>query len=490
MSRRSTLPNPSQNSFDAACDLLEDALTGGFRQELIDTLLTGGDESQALARLRSAMGAHTFHTPSGGLALRPLVRDFDRKTMKEGFQVLKDWDGRAARFRKEIVAVDMLDYYVHAGSEAAPVRQGMAVLLDYYFLYLLALLSLRAWDEGDPNQNLGRLETLLQALNGERGGGYPFLETVEGLLWIAISNYHPDDGAYDRLLEKVRSLDEERRMRFALIGSPVLGTHLRWGFEAYYKRDLNLLRRDNFADYPWLLFSLATLMDRYHEMREEGTSVEDRREVVLALLNGLTSDPPAFAGTLPPALAAHAEEQARFSRLYHRYREDLLEEFEPFRPSEERYSPIAFHFNFPHNALKAMVGMALTGWPLPRLPLESVFEDPEISEREGESPEALARILMEHSRANPEQIGSRRVMVMTYMPRTGLRRFRATVWGDPDPLAEGSRVGEGTEKVGEEVGVTSGNPLPQGSRGAEERTERLPGSPFQRGDTVEESELV
>ncbi len=490
MSRRSTSRNQPQNSFDHVCDLLEDALTGGFRQELIETLLTGGDESQALARLRSAMGAHTFHTPSGGLALRPLVRDFDRKTMKEGFQVLKDWDGRAARFRKEIVAVDMLDYYARAGSEAAPVRQGMAVLLDNYFLYLLALLSLRAWDEGDANENLGRLESLLQALNGEGGGGYPFLETVEGLLWIAISNYHPDDGAYDRLLEKVRSLNEERRMRFALIGSPVLGTHLRWGFEAYYKRDLNLLRRDNFADYPWLLFSLATLMDRYHEMREAGTSVEDRKELVLALLNGLTSDPPAFAGTLPPALAAHAEEQARFSRLYHRYREDLLEEFEPFRPSEERYSPIAFHFNFPHNALKAMVGMALTGWPLSRLPLEAVFEDPEISEREGESPEALARILMAHSRANPEQIGSRRVMVMTYMPRTGLRRFRATVWGDPDPLAEGSGDGEEVREVGEEVGVAAGDSPLQESGDPGERTDRLTGSPFQRGDTVEESELA
>jgi hypothetical protein len=406
--------------------------------------------------------------------------------MKEGFQVLKDWDGQTARFRREIVAVDMLDYYARAGSEAAPAPRGMAVLLDYYFLYLLALLSIRAWDDGDPNENLGRLETLLQALNGEGGCGYPFLETVEGLLWIAISNYHPDDGAYDRLLEKVRSLNEERRMRFALIGSPVLGTHLRWGFEAYYKRDLNLLRRDNFADYPWLLFSLATLMDRYHEMREEGTSAQDRKEVVLALLNGLTSDPPAFAGTLPPALADHAEEQARFSRLYHRYRKDLLEEFEPFRPSEERYSPIAFHFNFPHNALKAMVGMALTGWPLPRLPLESLFEDPEMSERkERDSPEALARILMAHSRANPEQIGSRRVMVMTYMPRTGLRRFRATVWGDLDPLAGGSG-----HEDGEGAGAPAEASPPQEPGGAAERTDRLPGSPFQRGDTVGEEELV
>ncbi len=522
MPKRSRSPSGGGTPFDAACDLLEEALEGSYRRDLVDTLCEGADGAQALARLRTAMAAHTFppvggassELPSlaGGLPLRPLIREWERRTLKEGFQVLKDWDGRAARFGKEIVAVDMLDYYVQAGGgagdagreppaakgagsaiagsryasrrgQAVPLRQGLAILLDNYFLYLLALASVRLWDEGDPDANMDRVAGLLDRLNGEAGSGHPVLGSVDGLFWLAISNYHPDDGAYDRLLEKVRTLEAGHRLRFALVGAAVLGTHLRWGFEAYYKRDLNLLRRDNFADYPWLLFSLATLMDRYHEMREQGIPPWDRRQVVLAILNGLTSDPPAFHGRLPPALADHAEEQARFSGLYHRYRGELHDEFEAFRPAEEGYSPIAFHFNFPHNAVKAMVGMALTGWELPPLPLETLFEDPEGAGK-GKPQEELARILMAHSEANPEHIGARRVMVMTYMPRTGLRRFRATLWGDLDPLAEG---GEG---AGEGPGET--DPEAQADVGAREeapRTDRLTGSPFQRGDTVGEETL-
>jgi hypothetical protein len=523
MPKRSRSRSGGGTPFDAACDLLAEALEGSYRRDLVDTLCEGADGAQALARLRTAMAAHTFPPAGGasaehpalvgGLPLRPLVREWDRRTMKEGFQVLKDWDGRAARFRREIVAVNMLDYYVHAGGgaedpggdlgggegvgsaaassryasrrgQAVPLRQGLAILLDNYFLYLLALASVRLWDEGDPDANMDRVAELLEALNGEGGSGHPVLGSVDGLFWLAISNYHPDDGAYDRLLEKVRTLDARHRLRFAVVGAAVLGTHLRWGFEAYYKRDLNLLRRDNFADYPWLLFSLATLMDRYHEMREEGVPSPARREVVLAILNGLTSDPPAFHGILPPALAAHAEEQARFSGLYHRYQEDLHEEFEAFRPSEEVYSPIAFHFNFPHNAVKAMVGMALTGWALPPIPLEALFEDPGGAGK-GKPQEELARTLMAHSEANPEQIGARRVMVMTYMPRTGLRRFRATLWGDLDPLAEeGAGAGESPGEEGAEVQEA----VPQSSEPP--RTDRLTGSPFQRGDTVEEETLT
>lgn len=526
MPKQSTSRTTHDIPFAEACEALEEALAGGFRRDVVDDLVRSGEGKEGLARLRLAMSTHTFPTASGAIpgrdrSLRPLVRDLDRRTIKEGFQVLKDWDGRAERFRKDIIPVDMLDYFLRAAwpgdapedgvvpgrgtAGGVPLSRAMATLLDYYFLYILALLVLRAWDDGDPNRNLDRVTHLLQLLQGEDGSGYRFLDGAETLLWIAISNYHPDDHAYDRLLEKVRRLEKDQRVRFAAIGAHILGTHLRWGYEAFYQRDLSLLRRDNFADYPWLLFSLSTLMEEYHGMRERGVPAPERRDVVLAILNGITADPPAFAGILPAALADHAEEQSRFSRLYHRYRPDLLEEFEPFRPTAERYSPIAFHFNFPHNAVKAMVGMVLTGWSLPQLPLEGLFrEDPgsgaapesgkdpgsaQVPEPgtdgdtaepatdggRGESPEALARALMEHSRANPEQIGPRRVMVMTYMPRTGLRRFRGTVWGEPDPLAEKA------------PGQAEGN---RGAReamdGVAVRTDRLPGSPFQRGAIVEE----
>ena len=36
-----------------------------------------------------------------------------------------------------------------------------------------------------------------------------------------------------------------------------------------YRRDLGRMRSDNMGDYPWLLFSVATLMEEYVRLREE-----------------------------------------------------------------------------------------------------------------------------------------------------------------------------------------------------------------------------
>jgi hypothetical protein len=478
----------SPEPFDQVCAQLEDGFRSGVRAQILDGVTRAGSENRVLARFRASLAAHAFQFPprkdaSGrplppGLILRPGVRELERRSVREGFQVLRDWDGRAARFQKEIVSVDLLDWYTrergargaggrprgpagarppHGSPAPLPLHEGLGVVLDHYFLYLLALLSLRAWDAGDPNENLDRVAGLLADFQGVGGCEIPFLESVEGLFWIAISNYHPDDGAYDRILERVRGLNDAHRFRFSWLGASVLGTHLRWGFEAYYQRDLKLLRRDNFADYPWLMFSLATLMDRYHHLRSQGASEEARAPVVLALLNGITPDPPAFTGRLPASLGRQAEEQARFSALYQQYREDLHREFEPFRPQEARYSPLALHFNFPHNALKGMVGMRLLGWPVPRVPLEALFEDPSFLGRPEGAREALSGLLMEHSRANPEAAGNRRILVLAYNPTAGLRRYKSTLWGDLDPLEEEER--EGADRS------------------------RLSGSPFQRGDT-------
>ena len=55
-----------------------------------------------------------------------------------------------------------------------------------------------------------------------------------------------------------------------------MGSHLRFGFEATYARDTVIMRNDNVTDYPWLSFSLATLMREYSRMRDEGA---ERRRI-------------------------------------------------------------------------------------------------------------------------------------------------------------------------------------------------------------------
>ncbi len=43
------------------------------------------------------------------------------------------------------------------GAESASATE-LAILLDYYFMHVLALLTMRIWDDGDPDENFERLE--------------------------------------------------------------------------------------------------------------------------------------------------------------------------------------------------------------------------------------------------------------------------------------------------------------------------------------------
>ena len=65
----------------------------------------------------------------------------------------------------------------------------VAILLDYYFLYVLALFALRSWDEGSADDNLDRVTRLLGELpqaglvldvRGNSGGGFDGDVRAEG----------------------------------------------------------------------------------------------------------------------------------------------------------------------------------------------------------------------------------------------------------------------------------------------------------------------
>jgi hypothetical protein len=166
----------------------------------------------------------------------------------------------------------------------------MAILLDYYFLYLITLLSLRVFDGGQAGTDLDRLNALLAALQGQDGSGQQFVENSETLITLSTSQFGPDEDAYLRLLDRVRSLDHVHRTRVALTNSGILASHLRFGFEATYGRDLQKMREDNVPDYPWLCVSLLTLLQEYERLRSTGATDLERRPIVEGILNGLTPD--------------------------------------------------------------------------------------------------------------------------------------------------------------------------------------------------------
>lgn len=420
----------SKITYQGACDVLEGALEGGTRAAILDAAIGSGSIADALRRLRASLRSHTLETSEGRLPLEGIVRKLDERTQGEGFHVLHEWDGK--RFVPETIPVMMVDYYVRANKAVRPDRRSLAILLDYYFLYLLALLVMRVWDEGDPNANLDRVSGMLTRLQGPEGSGLQLVEDAATLFWIAISHYEPDDFAYHRLLDRVRTLNETHQTRIALVGAAVLGDHLRWGFPVYYERDLGLMRADNVSDYPWLFYSVLTLMRTYSRMLERGADAAEREGVVEAMLNGLTPDTRAFTESPPSTLADFRDEHAELRGLLARHKTELLGDFELHRPSQGRYSPLAFNFNFPHNVLIPMVTLTLVQGMDPRLNMtfdtlltraESLTSDAHAAQAR----ETLARILMAYAGYSPEVRGGRRTLMIIYDPNSALSSFNRTM---------------------------------------------------------------
>jgi hypothetical protein len=402
-------------TFSSACDRVEEILSDRTR-------------AQILAGLRLKDLAGRFRSNSfPPFSLERVVNRLDARTREDGFHVLHDWDGKADRLNEETIPVEVArfakDRLVSGSSEPTV----LAILLDYYLLYILALLALRAWDEGDASENLDRVTRLLQCLQGPGGSGQRFVDDAETLILVAVSHFEPDVRAYDRLLEKVKSLNEAHLTSFALAHSAILASHLRFGFEATYGRDVLEMRKDNAPDYPWLLLALRTLLDRYAWMVEKNLEGAERERVVEGLLNGLTPDPRAFVGTPPPSLAAFEPERSRFCELFEKHRAGLLAEFERHRPSEDTYSPVAFFFNFPHNLLKGIVIDAILRGEPWRLSLNDLLTGIPRGGPESASRTALAKTMMAYARESPDRIRGRLTPVIVYDPRAGRRAFSDTL---------------------------------------------------------------
>lgn len=416
-------------------DRVEAFLTGSHRRRVVEELMAKGPE-EGLTRLRRAMKAHAFGAGDERFDFQRNVRKLDRKTRQEGFRVLHSWDHNEHRFREDITPVLMIDYFTRERDElglsplatADATATAVAILLDYYLLHLLALGAMRAWDDGDPDAALDRITKLVAALHGDGGSGHRFLSDAESLMIYALSQFHPEEQAYDRFIERTRSLRPERRVRFALASAAVLSGHLRWGFWLMYGRDALRMRNDNVGDYPWLIESVAVLLREFERgaASEDGAEAGDARyRVIDGLLLALAADPWAFTAKVPAVLSD-------FSGLHDEIRDGLrrsgaalLDAFEAHAPTRDGYSPLALHFNFPHNAVVATVALALLeALPSP-LPLDVLYSTPR--PEEAEAFERFARRLMAYSNGRAERLGARGAMLVAYDPLSAMRSYSMTV---------------------------------------------------------------
>src|SRR5256885_8038811 len=190
-------------AFEDACALMDAALRGAGRREMIADLSKTKELRKALLRLRETMRTHVIRAGARTLALDAFVKRYDHRTCQDGFHVLNDWDGKADHVNDEIIPVDVLDYLIRRRAPEPTDPRALAILLDYYVFHILSLLALRVWDEGDADANLDRLQDLLDALQGPDGSGQRFVADAETLILIATSHFEAVERGYAKLLKRV-----------------------------------------------------------------------------------------------------------------------------------------------------------------------------------------------------------------------------------------------------------------------------------------------
>jgi hypothetical protein len=387
--------------FERACSLIDAVLRGDVRRRLVAEWCPPSiPPSRALRRVRDALAGNLRECGADYATLDGHVREYDTRTRRDGFHVLHDWDGTAGRVTAQTVPVDVAAFAIDRRGDEPGHDVAAAILLDYHYLTLLALLSLRIWDEGDPDANLDRLDGLLAVLHGEGGSGHRVASRAATLILVATAHYEPDERGYGALLEKVQSLDRRHRVSIALDHAVAMGCHLRFGLEASYGRDVGVMREDNLADYPWLRFAVLTLLDE---------DADGRDDIAEGLMNGLCPDPSVFL--------ADPEFRERFDPR----RTALLDAFERFRPNERAYSPLSFFFNFSHNVVKGLVVDAvLRGrpWNVTLNDLLTTLPASGLSRKID-----AATTLMAHSRRSPACIRGRLTPAIVYDPATGRHGF-------------------------------------------------------------------
>lgn len=413
---------------DPAADLaqllerLERLLQGDSRRVLLDSLMESAATHDRLKRLRHVMSTHAVDGRKGPLP--GLIRRLDARTWQDGFRVLHSWDHTRHVFTADTVPVLLLDFFADAPELPTEDRVSLGILLDYYYVHLLSLAAMRAWDAPDPDEHLGRVTALLQALQGEAGSGHHFVRDAETLIIYALSQFHPEEQAYDRIIERVGHLDVGHQLTFARASAAVLSAHLRWGFWIMYERDVTRMRADNAGDYPWLLHTAHTLMRAYVDGAPDDAS---RTSVCSALLLTLAADPWVFRATCPRILKGYETMHAETWAMLESHGAPLLEELEAVEPDRDGYSPLGLLFNFPHNALVGIVTMALQESRPQPIPINALFEEASDAAVAPSAQRALAERLMEFSEASPERLGYRGARLIAYDPLTGKRSYAMAV---------------------------------------------------------------
>ncbi|MEO8679324.1 MAG: hypothetical protein ABI665_09780 [Vicinamibacterales bacterium] len=414
-------------SFDRACALVEAALSGSAREEFVNDVSREATLGAALERVRDSMSANTFKTGGHQVHLDKMLRSYDGRTRAEGFHILHDWDGVSQQVNPDIIPVDVLNFMIRQRGGDASDAVVPAILLDYYYMHVLALLSMRVWDDGNPNANFDRVDALLRLLQGPGGSGQLFADDAATLMLIGTSHYELKEWGYGTLLDRVKTLSDAHQAKIAICHASSMGCHLRFGFEAQCGRDTVALRDDNVADYPWLCFALSRVIREYARVEFDGVTGRERDVVVEALLNGLSPDARAFVGAAPASLSKSGDDREAFLEMWERHKASLLKEFEQHRPSDTGYSPLALFFNFAHNVVKGAVVDSLMWGQTWDLTFNDLLTGTPRDGVDATDLVTLANTVMSYARTNPDRIRGKLMPVIVYDPAGGRQAYTTAI---------------------------------------------------------------
>ena len=121
--------------FVEACAVIEAALGGGARRQIVAEVSGSRHFRTALVRLRDSMRSNVWKAGTAEFPLGRIVRAFDSLTRRDGFHVMHDWDGIADRVNEDTIPVDVLNYLAEqrGGGETDAAVLSMEALRDEDF---------------------------------------------------------------------------------------------------------------------------------------------------------------------------------------------------------------------------------------------------------------------------------------------------------------------------------------------------------------------
>ena len=113
-----------------------------------------------------------------------------------------------------------------------------------------------------------------------------------------------------------------------------------------------------------------------------------------------------------------------------------MEECTRHRPSAEGFSPLAFHFNFPHNVLTAILMIALADGSARSLPMNAVLLGRHDGTTTEESPDDFAKTLTAFAGSSPEKLDSHGARLIIYDRNAGHGYYNTATTAIEKYLAE------------------------------------------------------